>query len=336
VKDGGRAVIGLGPGAEFDLIRRFLLDSPSGGDEVVVGPGDDAAVLEGGRWAITCDQSVEEVHFRRSWMSPEQIGYRATVVALSDLAAMAARPVAVLPALALPLPLLRDGTAEAVQRGIAEAARSVGATVVGGDVSRSPGPLVANVTALGVVEGTHLRSDAVPGDELWVTGRLGGAGEAVRRLLAGDAVAEGPMEAFLRPTPRVEEALWLAGHVELHALIDLSDGLASDAGHLAAASGVAVLIAGVEVPVHPGVSGDSRRERALGALEGGDDYELAFTAAAGSVRPAQVRFEERFGIPLTRIGRIEHGEGVWWVPPGAEDPEPLSARGFDHLAPEGA
>ncbi|HLL81306.1 MAG TPA: AIR synthase related protein, partial [Longimicrobium sp.] len=129
----------LGPGAEFDLIRRFLAPAQAGRQDVRVGPGDDGAVVAGEGIVLSSDLSVEEVHFRRDWLGPEGIGYRAAAAALSDLAAMAARPIGVLGSLAVPA---RDAGdyAVAVMEGVRRAAESVGAVLLGGDLTRSPGP----------------------------------------------------------------------------------------------------------------------------------------------------------------------------------------------------
>jgi thiamine-monophosphate kinase len=177
-----RRRIAMGPGAEFDLIRRLVADDQPLPPEVRVGPGDDAAVLEGG-WVVTMDLSVEDVHFRRAWLSDHEIGYRAGAAALSDVAAMAATPVAVLVALAGP----RGGGVDlaAVQAGVREIASELGASVIGGDVSGSPGALVVDVVALGRTAWPVLRDGAEPGDHVWVTGRLGAAAAAVRMWEAG-------------------------------------------------------------------------------------------------------------------------------------------------------
>jgi thiamine-monophosphate kinase len=302
-------VIRLGPGYEFDLIRRFLEDMPPLPDAVRVGPGDDAAVLRDGT-VVSVDMSVENVHFRRAWLEPEDIGYRAAAAALSDLAAMAAEPLVVLAATAFAPQDVPD-FADRVVHGLRQAVEAAGAVLVGGDVTSSPGPVVLDVTVLGRAERPVLRSGVQPGDELWVTGELGGAAAAVVALTTGAVPPPGAAQAFRRPVPRIAEARWLAGHVALHALIDLSDGLSGDAGHLAAASGVSITIRSADVPVHPDLaaSGDERR-RIKGSLAGGEDYELCLAAAPGAVEAVHDAFVERFGLALTRVGAAQAGEGV--------------------------
>jgi len=324
-----RRRIALGPGREFDLIRRLVGDETPLPPEVRVGPGDDAAVLEGG-WVVTCDLSVEDVHFRRAWLSDREIGYRAGAASLSDLAAMAASPVGVLVSIASP----RQGGAdpEAVQAGVREIAVDLGASVIGGDLSGSPGPLVVDVIALGRTAWPVLRDGAEPGDDVWVTGRLGAAAAAVRLWARGEQPPPELRAAFARPRPRVREARCLVEHELVDALIDLSDGLAGDAGHVAAASGVRITLEAARVPVAEAALAALGPAGALeAALHGGEDYELCFVTDPGVVDAAH--FRERHGILLTRVGRVEAGEGVWLEQPDGRA-ERLTRGGFDHLAGE--
>ena len=328
--------LGLAPGAEFDLIRRFLPHAPRfGREDVRVGPGDDCAVVTGTGIALSTDLSVEGVHFRREWLSPFEIGCRAASAALSDLAAMAARPIGVLASVAV-----SEADADAVvvrlMEGVQSAAERVGAVVLGGDLTRSPGPIVVDVTVVGEAAAPVLRSGALPGDEVWVTGELGGAAVTVARLLRGETPPPAAVERFACPVPRCPEALWLLERGLPAAMLDLSDGLAGDAGHLASASGVAIVLDRDAVPVHPAVLGDTAtREAALAfALSGGEDYELCFCARPGTGAPHVAAFEEEFGIPLTRVGRVEEGRGVHWS--AAEGGRvPLDAGGYQHFGDAG-
>jgi thiamine-monophosphate kinase len=322
----------LGPGREFDLIRNFLRRSahprPAG---ETLGPGDDCAVVIGERIALSCDMSVEGVHFRREWLSAEEIGWRATSAALSDLAAVAARPIGVLTSCALP-----DGDAGdfavRLMTGVRAAVEAVGGGVLGGDLTRSPGPLVMDVTVIGEARSPILRSGARSGDEVWVTGALGGSAYAVATLLANRRPPPEARTRFARPTPRIREALWLLDRVALTSLIDISDGLAGDAGHVAAASGVAVVLHRSAIPVDQCLPSDSvsSEDRLRYAMAGGEDYELCLTAAPGAVEAVRAAFEAEFGIGLTCVGRLEPGRGVFWG-----DPEggrsPLDLSGFQHF-----
>lgn len=328
----GALTVRLGRGREFDLIRR-LLERPGAPPPaaVRVAAGDDCTIVAGEGIAVTCDLSVEGVHFRREWLSAEEIGYRAAAAAFSDLAAMAAAPLGVLAAIALPEPD-GEGLGVAVGRGIAEAAQEAGAALLGGDLSRSPGPLVIDVIALGNAPEPVLRNGGRAGDEVWVTGALGASAAAVQAWRAGREPAPAARARFARPRPRLAEARWLAEHAEIHAMIDLSDGLAGDAGHLAAASGVALVLDLEAVPVDPVALEDSgSRDAALRlALTGGEDYELCLVAAPGTVGPRRAAFEARFAVRLTRVGRVAEGEGVA-VETAGGPPRPLELEGFDHF-----
>ncbi len=316
----------LGPGGEFDLIRRFLADGEAMPAEVRVGPGDDAAVLDGG-WVVSTDLSVEDVHFRRVWLRDDEIGYRAAASALSDLAAMAARPVAVLVSMALPTG--RDVDAERLHAGVREAAHAVGAVVVGGDVSSSPGPCVLDVVVLGRAEAPVLRGGASPGDEIWVTGALGASAAAVAVWGRGETPSDAIRTAFAHPTPRVDVARSLSASGVLRALVDLSDGLAGDAGHLAAASGVRIVVEVARVPVAIAAVEALGEQGALeAALHGGEDYELCF--AVGPATMDAVTAASKAGVALTRVGRVEEGEGVW-LEAADGSVRPAARGGFSHL-----
>ena len=315
----------MGPGGEFDLIRALLDDPAALCPAVLVGPGDDAAVLRVDRLVVTTDLAVEDVHFRRSWVSIEEVGFRAVMSAASDLAAMAARPVGVLLSVAVPTHEAEVVLAE-LGRGVREALEDLRACLVGGDLTASPGPLVVGVTALGEATDPVERAGALPGDEIWVTGVLGGSAGAVRHWIAGAEPPIGLRTAFARPVARIREALWLVEHADVHAMIDLSDGLAGDAGHLASASGVRIEIDADLVPMHPRLG----VEDAQLALSGGEDYELCLAAAPGAIGPLADTFRKRFETTLTRVGRVLEGDGVHiegWDADGGR----ASAGGFDHF-----
>lgn len=323
----------LAPGPEFDLIRRFLPQPVRAGDrpDVLVGPGDDCAVVCGSGIALSTDMSVEDVHFRRDWLSAREIGFRAAAAALSDLAAVAARPVGVLCSLATG-PEDATRMAAEVMHGVRDAADRAGAVLLGGDLARSPGPVVVDVTVVGECPRPVLRSGAHAGHEVWVTGELGGSAAYVAARRAGEEGDPEARERFAHPRPRVREALWLAERNLPTAMIDLSDGLAGDAAHLSAASSVAVLLIPELIPVHPAARrrAESDEEALRMALSGGEDYELCFTAPVGAVTPHLREFETTFGVPLTSVGRLGGGDGVWWVDAEGHR-RPLEMRGYRHF-----
>jgi thiamine-monophosphate kinase len=315
----------LGAGAEFDLIRRL---TEGGGDlpsEVLIGPGDDAAVLRDG-WVLSTDLSVEDVHFRRAWLEDREIGYRAAVSGLSDLAAMGASPVGLLLSIAAP----RGGRVdiEAVAAGVRAAAEEHGAAVIGGDVSRSPGPLVLDVVAVGCTSWPVQRDGAEPGDQVWVTGSLGAAAAAVRAWEEGGEPSPELRAAFAAPRARTEAARCLVEREIVDAMIDVSDGLAGDVGHLAAASGVAITLETECIPVAAAAVEALGAEAALDvALHGGEDYELCFVTDPDVVDVAY--FQKRFGLRVTRVGTVSDGEGVWLQKPDGSR-ERATRGGYDH------
>ena len=309
----------LGPGREFDAIRRMLaLWGPAASDV-----GDDAAVLTlpaGEQLCVSTDASVENVHFRREWLTATEIGYRATVAALSDLAAMAARPVGVL--VALTLPGRWRAEVDAIAAGVGEAARLHGAPIVGGDTCAG-GELSLAVTVLGAARAPLRRVAARPGDLVYVTGTLGGPLAALVAFQGGRPPAAADRARFAHPVARLAEARWLAEH-GVRAAVDVSDGLAADLAHVAAASGVRIVL---DLERVPRVAGVTPAE----AARSGEEYELAVTAPA----ELDVRaFGDAFGVPLTLVGRVEGvsaGEGPALVSRLAGQRVDLPA-GHDHLS----
>ncbi len=291
------------------------------------GIGDDCALLPvgGGFLALSTDVSVEEVHFRLDWISLEEAGWRATAASLSDLAAEGAEPLGVLCAVTVP-----DAAAESdlveVMSGVRDAARLAGAPVLGGDLSSGPAWSLA-VTVVGRTSAPVTRANAAPGDRLWITGSLGGSRAALEAWRRGDRPRPEARLRYAHPVPRIEAGRWLAGR-GARAMIDLSDGLAGDAGHVAAASGVALEIEMEAVPFAPETGSEADR---LGvfpqqfAAEGGEDFELLvalppeFDDAAAFARECE--------RALTNVGRVLDGSGAHFVYHG----RPVPLRGFSHF-----
>ena len=327
---------GLAAGPEAERIQAFLEEANAGAGPaepsvaVTIPPGDDAAafrVATDEQVVVSTDASVEGIHFRRAWMTWETVGYRAAASALSDLAAMAAAPIGLLVSVALP-PESGIETAAALGRGVGMVSGRLGAQVLGGDLVASPGPVFVDVTVLGCARSPRTRADARPGDELWVTGELGAAAVALHDLERGLEPEGTAREAFERPCPRIREALWLADRIEIHAAIDLSDGLLRDARHMAAASGAALHIDAARIPAASPL--DGFRETPAGkrlVLAGGEDYELLLAVPPGAMRGAEEAFSAAFDAPLTRIGTVNRGAGVRLN--GMEDPD--GPGGFDHF-----
>jgi thiamine-monophosphate kinase len=305
----------LGPGGEFDLVRTMI----SRWGDRARGIGDDAALLApppGEQLVVSTDSSLENVHFRREWLSPEEIGWRATAAALSDLAAMAAKPLGVLVAIALP----RDRTEDLVglADGIAAAASESGTSVVGGDLTSSEN-LAITLTVVGSTATPLRRIGARAGDTLWVTGQLGGPALAIAAWGEGRQPTPESRARFARPVPRIAEALWLvtAGAT---AGIDISDGLGGDAAHLAAANGVRLIIDIEALPRAPGADVST-------AQRSGEEYELLVTTRF----PFDVAaFQRDFSLPLTQIGAVEEGEAGVDLLIGGE--RVASPGGYDHFS----
>ena len=314
----------LGPGGEFDRLRAIFAALGTAGRDL----GDDCALLPvGGRTlAISIDLSLEGVHFRTDWLAFREIGWRAAAAALSDLAAEGATPLGVLVSLGVPGNReRRTGNASpAVQimSGVGAAAQSVGARVLGGDLVRSARYLI-DVCVLGIAARPVRRSGARPGDGLWVTGRLGGAGLALAALRVGRGgrLAPAVRRRFARPVPRIAAGRWLARR-GARAMIDISDGLAGDAGHLAAASGVAVAVELERVPCWPRVT-------PLAAVRSGEEYELLVAMPRRFGTAGARAFGRATGLPLTRIGACTAGRGVRMTRDGRLVTPP---PGFDHFS----
>ena len=325
-------------GPEFQLIEAFVaaarVSPPAPG-----GPGDDAAVLSRppGEVCVTVDAVVEGVHFRRALGPLGDVGHKALAVNLSDLAAMGARPRWALVALGVPRGFsLRE--ARALGAGFGALARKTGVALIGGNVTRAPG-LSLTVTVGGEVgrKGALPRSGARPGNVVWVSGTLGDArlglsllerrsGAESRRLRDRPRLRAAAVDRQRRPWPRLELGLALAGIAS--SCIDLSDGLAQDAGHLATASKVALHLAADVLPCSPALIAavPDPVERARFAAAGGEDYELLFTAPRAR-RSALEHLARRLRLPLVAIGEVRSGRGVHLggVPT-------RGIRGFDHLA----
>jgi len=325
---------------EFDLIAALRARLPAPGPRVLVGMGDDAAVTApGGVTATSVDAIVEGVHFRRGSTPLEAIGRKALAAALSDLAAMGAEPGEAYIVLGVPPDLNEPGCLELLE-GAQELAARTGTALAGGDISRSAVLFVA-MTVVGhapAAESLVTRGGAKPGDAVTVTGKLGGAAAGLRMLEGEAASADLPDEVVsalrarqLDPQPRLAEGRALAAS-GASAMIDLSDGLGADAGHIAAESGVRLEIDLSALPLQAGVAevavaiGEEPLDLAAGE---GEDYELLACLPAESVDRARAAVAEA-GNSLAVIGRCVPGEGG--VKLSAPSGRELRVRGYDQLS----
>ncbi len=296
----------MGPGYEFDRIRAIAAAIHD-----VIGPiGDDAAPVPmgDGQLVVSTDASVEGVHFRRPWLTAEEIGWRATASAVSDLAAAGAMPAGVTVAMVVP----PEGTEHQivdVMRGAGAVMRIAGGIILGGDLSSGPCWMLT-VTVIGHARHAMTRGGAKSGDGIWVTGLLGASRAAVESWRHGIEPAAAARLAFARPQPRIAAGRWLAAHGAT-AMIDISDGIGGDAGHLAAASSVGVAIALDALPVHPAVLAVApllNQPPSVFAGLGGEDYELLVTLPRGWSGVADCEAET--GTRITLIGEIVESPGL--------------------------
>jgi thiamine-monophosphate kinase len=308
---------------------------------VLVGPGDDAAVIEPEpRMAdvLTTDALVEGIHFDRRFCPPEAIGHKALAVNLSDLAAMGAIPRAALLSLVLP-DELPAADVDGLLDGLLALAARHRVTLVGGNITRSPGggsgpgPLVVDVTAIGAVAPRRVlrRSGARPGDEVYVTGTVGNGAAGLQALREAGDLPEAQAH-YLRPEPRVRAGLLLGRNRAATACMDLSDGLADAVRQVAAASGVGMAIRADALPIQDAVRGwfvQRRADPAIAALAGGDDYELLFTSRPthrGRLRAVRSHLGN---LAVTKIGVVTKGREV--VLETDKGIQPLPA-GFEHFS----
>jgi thiamine-monophosphate kinase len=348
----GRPIRELGEDRVLSRLRALALGTV--GRDVIVGSGDDAAVLRcpepgvdttvaqssGDRLLLfACDMMVEGVHYRFDWAQPRQVGWKAMVQNLSDIAAMGGSATAAVASIAAGGDLSED-VMSGIGEGLVAAASRYGAALVGGDLVGSPGPVVVDVSILGWVRPEHLllRRGAQPGDAVLVTGSLGAAaaGLAAREQALGEAesslLAEA-LRAHHEPRPRLDEAHAIARAGLATAMMDLSDGLAADLPRLCEQSGVGARIRTDGVPVGRACTyvatmlglSDLRL-----ALTGGEDYELLLTCPSARVHELRSAVVEETGTELTAIGEITSDRSVVFL--DADGREQDFGRGFDHFA----
>jgi thiamine-monophosphate kinase len=341
-----RKVIKVGDIGEFALIDRLqrFLQAPSG-SQVVKSIGDDCAVLQPAAESeliLTTDSQEEGIHYRLDWSTPEDIGWRCLAINVSDIAAMAGWPLGAVVALSLPSDL-DVAFVDGLYTGMQALARDMACPIIGGNLTKTTGRVSVTITVLGEVpKGQAIyRSGAQPGDEIWVTGTLGGAKAGLEALLKADAVRGVPtahaLACYRRPQPRLREAQFLRRRATLNSLLDLSDGLSGDLRHICKASGVGAQLEADAVPMHE----DTRRiAHALQAdplsyaLHGGEDFELCFTASPGQIEPIRADFEQQFHHSLVRVGTVHQGEEVTLRHPDGSEAA-LPAQGYDHFRPVG-
>ena len=308
---------------EFELIARLTKSLPAN-QNVVTGAGDDCAVLDLGTLdklvLFKADAAVEGIHFTKD-TPPEKIGRKALARCLSDIAAMAGTPVAALVTLGLPEKFDPEFVAK-IYDGLNALAEKIGVAIVGGETTTDPGGIFISIALLGTAaHGKQvLRSGAKAGDAVFVTGELGGS-------LAGK---------HLEFEPRLEEARWLAEHFSIHAMIDLSDGLAGDLRHILKASGTGAELLKSAIPVSrasklQAQTGSSAKPALAAALTDGEDFELLFTVASRDAVKLLDAWKKKFPkLKLSCIGKVVAGDGV--ILRDKTGAQKLNAHGYVHFA----
>ncbi len=329
--------------SEEEVVRLIQSLAGSGDGELLVGIGDDAAVLsvQARELVVTTDLLVEGVHFDLGFISPYDLGGRAMAANLSDLAGMGAKPRWGFLSLGLP-PKPQAAFIGELVRGLVEFGRRFGLTLAGGDTVRSPQVLI-NLCLVGQADPAKpaLRSGARPGDAVCVSGNLGASAAGLAWLAGGgdpdDSGAREAVQAHLRPLPRVAAGRALAESGQVHAMMDLSDGLATDLFRLAQASGLGAKVEAAALPI-----AESTRDLAAGlgidpldwALRGGEDFELLFTCGPGQLELLSALLAETEpDLALTRVGSMTGEPGVWLH--GVGEPRDIGLMGYDHFREEG-
>ena len=296
---------------------------------VAFGIGDDCAGLRissGHEVLLTTDFSLEDVHFRRRWHTPEFVGHRCLTRGLSDIAAMGGKPLAAFLSLALPKDLPQKWV-DRFFHGFVELADRYKVTLAGGDVAQSPSGILADIVVAGEVPRGHavLRSTANPGDLLYVTGKLGGAAEALHRLMRGQKLNSQNYPRHFFPEPRLKIGRLLREKNLATAMIDLSDGLSTDLAHICEESEVGARIVASAIP-RASVGKTAEIVAFDLALHGGEDYELLFSARPTAKVPRKIA-----GVSITQIGQITRNRGMALIT-GKNKMIPLKARGWEHFS----
>jgi thiamine-monophosphate kinase len=321
--------------AERALIAQIRrLASSRMGRAILTGIGDDCAVLRIARRSeqqpdvlVTTDFSLEGIHFRRDWHSPESVGHRCLARGLSDIAAMGGEPVAAFLSLALPRNLQQRWVGRFIL-GLTRLAEKYGVTLAGGDTAESPDGILADIIIMGTAPKSKavLRSGARPGDLIYVSGELGGSAAAIWKMGKNPRRKLNPRDypRHFFPEPRIELGRILRERELVSAMIDTSDGLSTDLAHICEESGVGAELQEVAVP--RAKVGKLAREVDLAfALHGGEDYELLFTAHPGKRVPTHIA-----GVRITQIGRITRGRKIFLNNRSGVSSE-LKPQGWEHF-----
>jgi thiamine-monophosphate kinase len=325
---------------EFGFIERFAHDYDNLISANDTGIGDDCAIIEISKTenhVITTDLLIEDIHFLKDKISPEHLGYKSLAVNLSDIAAMGAKPLHSFLSIGIPKNTEVDYL-DKFMKGYKELSEKYHTPLMGGDTTRSADRLVINVVVVGTIKKSkmHLRSMAETGDLICVTGELGDSGGGLKVLLDkldSNEVNERLIRKHNLPEPRINEGLWLSEYNEVHAMIDISDGIASDLSHVLKASQKSASVELTKIPISSSLKKASEKngwntyEIATG---GGEDYELLLTIKKDAFNKINKGFASQFEKPLYPIGEIHEGDdNINWLVDGKEIDNKLD--GFNHF-----
>lgn len=324
---------------EFGLIQRIHAQFENQG-EALLGIGDDCAVLPGkdeSLTLVTTDMLVEDIHFLRARIDPVALGHKSLAVNLSDIAAMGGIPTGIFLSLACPKTIAIDWL-DAFFDGFKQLADTYDCPLLGGDTTKSSGPVVINVAVLGTVarDSVKYRSGAKPGDVIAVTGLLGDSGAGLQLLLDDHALDDEAKRALVdahhQPSPHLVEGQWLSQQTAIHAMMDVSDGLDSDLRHIMDRSGVGAVIDLDQIPLSPAlrkVCATCKWSPTEFAVAAGEDYCLLCTIDGDAFKRIACAYARRFARPLFPIGRIVEGASLTYAQAG--NPVDRTRHGFDHF-----
>jgi thiamine-monophosphate kinase len=338
---------------EFDFIKRIRAEAlrRGGSPGLCLGIGDDAAVIttsSGRETVLSADLLIEDIDFRRQSTLPRLLGHKALAVSLSDIAAMGAQPHWALISLGVPEDIWNQEFLDEFYGGLFELADRYGVKLIGGDTSRSPEKIVVDSIVVGECGSGQAikRIGASVGDEIYVTGSLGGAAAGLRLLDRGAQLQTEKLDAAesraidgvllrqLRPEPRVGWGLVLGEERLATAMIDISDGLSSDLRHLCDESGTGALVEATTIPIDPSLTvlcGRRALDPLMLSLHGGEDFELLFTVSQANVAKLPKKVD---GIPITRIGKVEPAASGVRISEGSRVWE-LTPEGYQHFTAKG-
>lgn len=327
----------LGEFGLIDRISRKFVDNVGSG---ITGIGDDAAIIphaDGSVQLVTCDTLIENIHFCTDAISPEHLGYKSLAVNLSDIAAMGGKPDYVFLALAVPVSTSVNWI-DSFMEGFYELTADHNVPLLGGDTTRTEHKIMITCTVIGSAKADHVktRSDARPGDHIMVTGPLGDSGGGLKLLMKGEksgsAFGKQLVRAHNQPYPFVREGLWLGENQSVNAMIDISDGLTSDAGHIATSSDVTMEIEIENLPISEALkeaAGHYGFDALDLALSAGEDFRLLFTVPQSEASSLEKEYKHEFGRSLFHLGTVKKGKAKVVIT--KEGKELRYQAGFDHF-----